>query len=263
MLLQVDQLYALFFAFCIGSRGVGAQFSTVLFAGDYPVVAYAIGSTADVATTYLMACPAGSDTSSCNFQQPYPLTQGPSTVQFAMTFPGSTTMTLGCALSGSASMACLATEIIPGSAKTAITTVTGAEATSRFRAVSMATNSAALLTYAAGANTTSSSNVMKSSSSMRVSKTNSAMSTTITSAPVSGITSNGTTIGTIKPSLLLGTTTSLTSLSSVSWSSGSPTATTVAPKSSEASGMRARVGDGISFGLWGVMGMIGMGFLGA
>ncbi|CAD6447659.1 cc73f559-1af8-4730-aa28-59e0d35caf5e [Sclerotinia trifoliorum] len=263
MLLLVDQFYLLFLVFWIGSRGVGAQSSTALFAGDYPVVAYAIGSTENVATTYLVACPAGSDTSSCNFQQPYTLTQGPSTVQLAMTFPGSTTMTLGCALSGSASMACLATEIIPGSTETATTTVTGAEATSRFRAISIATNSAALLTYAAGANTESSSSAMTSSSSLVVSKTSSATSTSITSAPVLGMTSNGTTIGTIKTILLPGTVSSLTSLSSVSWSSGSLTATTVAPKSSEGSGARAGVSDGAGFGLLGVMGMIGVGFLGA
>ncbi|KAJ8058722.1 hypothetical protein OCU04_012893 [Sclerotinia nivalis] len=262
MLLPLDRLYPLFLAFWIGSRGIGAQSSTALFAGDYPVVAYAIGSTANGATTYLMACPAGSDTSSCNFQQPYTLTQGPSTVQFAMTFPGSTTMTLGCALSGSASMACLATELIPGYTKTATTTVTDAEATSRFRAVSMATHSAALLTYAAGANTASSSIVMTSGSSAGVLRTSSATSAAITPAPKSGITSNGTAVGTIKPSLLPGTASSLTSLSSVSWPSGSPTATTVAPKSSVGGGMRAGVKDSANFGLLGVMGIIGMEILG-
>ncbi|KAF7856380.1 hypothetical protein EAF04_009908 [Stromatinia cepivora] len=263
MLFPVDQLYPLFLAFWFGSRGVGAQPLTALFAGDYPVVAYAFGSTANVATTYLMACPAGSDTSSCNFQQPYTMTQGPSTVQFAMTFPGSTTMTLGCVLSGSASMACLAIELIPGSTKTATTTVTGAAATSRFRAVSMATNSAALFTYAAGATTaSSSSSAMASSSSLGVSKTNSATSTTITSAPVLGMTSNGTAVGTINPSLLPGTASSLASWSSVSWSSGSLTATNVAPKSSEGGGMRIGAKDAASSKLLGVMGIIGMGVLG-
>ncbi|TGO52300.1 hypothetical protein BOTNAR_0329g00130 [Botryotinia narcissicola] len=82
MFLSVDFVY-IFLAFYVGSRGVGAQSSTTLFAGDYPVVAYAIGSnfkTANVATTYLMACPAVSNPSTCNFQQPYTLTQGPSTV---------------------------------------------------------------------------------------------------------------------------------------------------------------------------------------
>ncbi|KAF7926435.1 hypothetical protein BELL_0284g00050 [Botrytis elliptica] len=264
MLHQVDFLY-IFLVFCVGSRGVGAQSSTTLFAGDYPVVAYAIGSTANVATTYLMACPAGSNPSTCNFQQPYTLTQGPSTVQYAMTFSGSTTMTLGCVLSGSASMACQATELIPGTTKIASTTITGAAATSQFRAISIATESAALLTYAVVATTASSSSASVSSSSAAVSKTSSAKSTIITSAPLLVETSNGNatgTIGTNSKTLLPGTATPLSSLSSVAWSSSSPTASSVAPTSSSGAGLGAGARDGAGLGLLGVMGMICMGVLG-
>ncbi|TGO36363.1 hypothetical protein BHYA_0127g00180 [Botrytis hyacinthi] len=264
MFLSVD-FVCIFLVFYVGSRGVGAQSSTTLFAGDYPVVAYAIGSTANVATTYLMACPAGSNPSTCNFQQPYTLTQGPSTVQYAMTFSGSTIMTLGCALSGSASMACQATELIPGTTKIASTTITGAAATSQFRAISIATDSAALLTYAVVATTASSSSTSGSTSSAAVSKTSSAKSTIITSAPILVETSNGNAIGTIGTSsktLLPGTATPLSSLSSVAWSSSSPTASSIAPTSSSGAGLGAGGRDGAGLGLLGVMGMIGMGILG-
>ncbi|EMR89920.1 putative gpi anchored protein [Botrytis cinerea BcDW1] len=260
MFLPVDFLY-IFLVFCVDSRGVVAQSSTTLFAGDYPVVAYAIGSTANVATTYLMACPAGSNPSTCNFQQPYTLTQGPSTVQYAMTFSGSTTMTLGCALSGSASMTCQATELIPGTTKFASTTITGAAATSQFRPISIATDSVALLTYAVVATTATSSSAIASSSSAAVSETSSAKSTTITSAPILVETSNGNTTGTIGTSsktLLPGTATPLSSLSSVAWSSSSPTASSVAPTSSSGAGVR----NGAGLGSLGVMCMIGMGALG-
>ncbi|KAF7960328.1 hypothetical protein EAE96_000015 [Botrytis aclada] len=271
MFLPAVFLY-IFFVFCVGSRGVAAQSSTTLFAGDYPVVAYAIGSTANVATTYLIACPAGSNPSTCNFQQPYTLTQGPSTVQYAMTFSGSTTMTLGCALSGSASMACQATELMPGTTKIASTTITGAAATSQFRAVSIVTDSAALLAYAVVATAASSSSAIASSpgasassSSAAVSKTSSAKSTIITSAPILVETSNRNTIGTIGTSSktsLPGTATPLSSLSSVTWSSSSPTASSIAPTSSSGAGLGAGGRDGAGLGLLGVMGMIGMGVLG-
>ncbi|KAF7914117.1 uncharacterized protein EAF01_000523 [Botrytis porri] len=271
MFLSVDFLYILL-VFCVGSRGVGAQSSSTLFVGDYPVVAYAIGSTANVATTYLMACPAGSNPLTCNFQQPYTLTQGPETVQYAMTFSGSTTMTLGCALSGPASMACQATELIPGTTKTASTTIIGAAATSQFRSISIATDSAALLTYAVVATAASSSSTIpssssasESSSSAAVSKTSSAKNTIITSAAILVETSNENviaTIGTSSKTSFPGTATPLSSLSSVTWSSSSPTASSVTPTSSSGARLRAGVRDGAGLGLLGVMGMIGVGFLG-
>ncbi|ESZ93139.1 hypothetical protein SBOR_6466 [Sclerotinia borealis F-4128] len=264
LILRVDHLYPLFLAFCIGSREVGAQSSTALFAGDYPVIAYAIGSTANVVTTYLVACPAGSETSTCNFQQPYILRQGPSTVQLAMAFPGSTTIDLRCTLSGSSSMACAATESNPGSTKSATTIVTGDVAAARFRAISIVTNSADLLTYAAGMTTASDSSAT-SSSSAGVSKTSLATSIAITSTPISSDASRETAVGTIKPStrsLLAGTASPSPTLLSVSWSSSTPTITSVASESSTGGALGAGVKNGANHGLLGVMGIIGVGVLG-
>ncbi|KAI9645216.1 hypothetical protein NHQ30_005950 [Ciborinia camelliae] len=245
-----------FLALCIGSREVVAQSTEPLFAGSYPVVAYEIGSTPNVATTYLVACPAGFDTATCNFQQPYTLIEGPATVQFAMTFPGHTTIDLDCDLAGTTSMSCVATEFLPGLTKVATTTVTGDAAAARFRNISIVSNAADLLTYAVDATTTSASpSPTGVNYSAGASRTGSDSMTATTSGPMSGITGYGTAAGTGG---------SIPTITSVSWSSGSPTASGIAPKISDGGGfaLAARGKEAVNLGLWGFLGVVGVGVWG-
>ncbi|PSS27097.1 hypothetical protein M430DRAFT_31976 [Amorphotheca resinae ATCC 22711] len=138
--------------------GAVAQ-SQNLFAPSFPVVAYQLASTPNVATTYLVGCPAGSDTKSCNFVQPYTLVQGPATVDFALAVPGAQAVTLGCNLEGTTSMACSATGQPTASGSglaTAFTTFTADAASTHFRAISMVTDAAALMTFPTPSSTSTS-----------------------------------------------------------------------------------------------------------
>jgi len=125
-----------------------AQSSQSLFVPTFPVVAYPL-ATGNGATTYLLGCTAGSDTSTCNFAQPYTLVQGQNTVQFALT-AASQAVSLGCAIQGNTYMACSATggpSALSAALVTAYTTFTGSEVATHFRAVALETDSNALLTW--------------------------------------------------------------------------------------------------------------------
>ncbi|PQE25326.1 hypothetical protein CJF30_00000014 [Rutstroemia sp. NJR-2017a BBW] len=250
----LHNLYPLFLLLFV--RETCAQSSASLFVGSDPVVAYALDSVCHIPTRYLVACTAGADTSVCNFQQPYTLTQGPSTVEYAMTFSSTKTMSLACALSGSSSMACVATEQIVGSTPlVATTTVTGSPAATHFRPIAIVTATSNLLTYGVGAT----SSTVASSSSSHISST----VPTITSAPALA-TSAGTaplraSSGLASAGLSANGTASAEAFTSVTWTRGSSaTASASGAKSSGAgaTGSSNAVKRGVNLGL--VLGMVGL-----
>ncbi|KAM3078269.1 hypothetical protein ACMFMG_002437 [Clarireedia jacksonii] len=244
----LHNLYPLFLLLFV-AREACAQSSVSLFAGSDPVVAYALDS-----TRYLVACTAGADTSVCNFQQPYTLIQGPNTVEYAMTFACTKTMSLACALSGSSSMACVATEQLVGSTPmVATTTVTGSPAATHFRAISLVPATSNLLTFGAAAVSSTAAGSSSSSTSSKL--------TSITPAPAL-VTFVGTAATRVSSGLSGGSGgngTAIIGLStSVSWTRGSSaTASTSGAKSSAAGGVGSSGGvkQGVNLGL--VLGVVG------
>ncbi|KAH7355240.1 hypothetical protein BKA65DRAFT_236413 [Rhexocercosporidium sp. MPI-PUGE-AT-0058] len=166
--LSLNSLLHLLLALLIPGVAVNATSSTTaplpattanLFNLAYPVVAFPFASDKNDATTYLIACPTGTETSSCEFEQPFTMIEGPKTLHFAFVAPtASSTQTfiLDCALRGTTSMGCLATGVsdnTPPSAKVTTTealTYTGDAAKGFFRSVSLVTDSRALMTHTPG-----------------------------------------------------------------------------------------------------------------
>ncbi|PVH80349.1 hypothetical protein DL98DRAFT_203164 [Cadophora sp. DSE1049] len=130
-----------------------------LFNLAYPVVAYPIASDKHDATTYLIACPTGTETASCEFEQPFTMIEGPKTLHFGLIAPtASSTQTFifDCALRGTTSMGCTATGVSDDASPSApITTTealtyTGETAKGFFRSVSLVTDSRLLMTHTPG-----------------------------------------------------------------------------------------------------------------
>ncbi|KAK0119573.1 hypothetical protein ONS95_011013 [Cadophora gregata] len=130
-----------------------------LFNLAYPVVAYPVASDKHDATTYLIACPTGTDTASCEFEQPFTMIEGPKTLHFGFVAPtASSTQTFifDCALRGRTSMGCTATGVSDDASPSApITTTeaityTGETANGFFRSVSLVTDSRLLMTHTPG-----------------------------------------------------------------------------------------------------------------
>lgn len=130
-----------------------------LFNLAYPVVAYPVASDKHDATTYLIACPTGIDTASCEFEQPFTMIEGPKTLHFGFVAPtASSTQTFifDCKLRGTTSMGCTATGVSDDASPSApITTTealtyTGETAKGFFRSVSLVTDSRMLMTHTPG-----------------------------------------------------------------------------------------------------------------
>ncbi|KAH6722958.1 hypothetical protein BKA61DRAFT_3015 [Leptodontidium sp. MPI-SDFR-AT-0119] len=141
------------------STTVPAATTADLFNLAYPVVAYPIASDKHDATTYLIACPKDTETSSCEFEQPFTLIEGPKTLHFAFVAPtASSTQTFifDCDLRGTTSMGCTATGVSDDASPSApITTTealtyTGDAAKGFFRSVSLVGDSRELMTHTPG-----------------------------------------------------------------------------------------------------------------
>ncbi|KAH7411280.1 hypothetical protein BKA64DRAFT_377625 [Cadophora sp. MPI-SDFR-AT-0126] len=130
-----------------------------LFNLAYPVVAYPVATDKHDATTYLIACPTGTDTASCEFEQPFTMIEGPKTLHFGFVAPtaaSTQTFIFDCALRGTTSMGCTATGVSDDASPSApITTTealtyTGETAKGFFRSVSLVTDSRLLMTHTPG-----------------------------------------------------------------------------------------------------------------
>ncbi|MCJ1318734.1 hypothetical protein MMC15_004064 [Xylographa vitiligo] len=69
------------------------------------------------ATTYVIQCPPGTNSSDCGFDGPFTLTEGPSTVAFTATesYPGDFTAAVSCVLTGSPVTQAMCTQSVGGS----------------------------------------------------------------------------------------------------------------------------------------------------
>ncbi|MCJ1399919.1 Mucin-21 [Xylographa trunciseda] len=78
------------------------------------------------ATTYLIQCPPGTNSSECGFAGPFTLTEGPSTVAFTVTeaAPADFTAAVNCVVSGSPITQALCTQSVAGSGATEIGSTT-------------------------------------------------------------------------------------------------------------------------------------------
>ncbi|KAH9219646.1 hypothetical protein DL95DRAFT_520632 [Leptodontidium sp. 2 PMI_412] len=188
------------------STTVPAATTADLFNLAYPVVAYPIASDKHDATTYLIACPKDTETSSCEFEQPFTLIEGPKTLHFTFVAPtASSTQTFifDCDLRGTTSMGCTATGVSDDASPSApITTTealtyTGDAAKGFFRSVSLVGDSRELMTHTPGVlkgdgvyTTGGEVVVSKSQSETRVKTTGSATRTGVSTAS-SSLTGSG------------------------------------------------------------------------
>lgn len=63
-------------------------------------------------TTFVVACPTGTPSENCGFPKPFTLTEGPATVAYKYEEPGNNyTMNMNCAINGTASAICTATQV--------------------------------------------------------------------------------------------------------------------------------------------------------